>query len=49
MTIGQIKAINTYRPKIEVGQRAETGDLMDFIARSMGLDETGVRQMLLDL
>jgi hypothetical protein len=45
----RIKAINAYRPKIELGQRADIDDLVDFIARSTGLNESGVRQVLLEL
>ncbi len=45
----RIKAINAYRPKIELGERADTDDLVEFIARSTGLNESGVRQVLLEL
>jgi nucleoid DNA-binding protein len=45
----RIKAINAYRPKIELGKRAATDDLVEFIARSTGLNESGVRQVLLEL
>ena len=45
----KIKAINAYRPRIELGKRAGMDDLVDFIARSTGLNESGVRQVLLEL
>ena len=45
----KIKAINAYGPKIKLGKRAETDDLVEFIARSTGLNESGVRQVLLEL
>jgi len=45
----RIKAINAYRPRIKLGQRADTKDLVEFIARSTGLNESGVQQVLLEL
>lgn len=45
----KIKAINTYRPRLKLGRRAETDELVAFIARSTGLNESGVRQVLLEL
>lgn len=45
----RIKAISAYRPRIELGQRVENDELVDFIARSTGLNESGVRQVLLEL
>jgi hypothetical protein len=45
----KIKAINAYRPRVVLGKRAEIDDLVSFIARSTGLNESGVRQMLLEL
>jgi len=45
----KIKAINAYRPKIALGKRADTEALVAFIARSTGLNESGVRQVLLEL
>jgi hypothetical protein len=45
----KIQAINEYRPKIKLGKRAGTDDIVEFIARSTGLNESGVRQMLLEL
>lgn len=45
----RIKAINAYAPKIKLGRRATTEDLVEFIARSTGLNESGVRQVLLEL
>jgi len=45
----KIQAINAYAPKIKLGKRAKTDDLVEFIARSTGLNESGVRQVLLEL
>ena len=45
----RIKAINAYAPRVKLGKRAETDDLVEFIARSTGLNESGVRQVLLEL
>jgi len=45
----KIQAINTYRPKIDLGKRIGTNELVEFIARSTGLNESGVRQVLLEL
>ncbi|MBK8985784.1 MAG: hypothetical protein IPM39_06830 [Chloroflexi bacterium] len=45
----RIQAINAYRPKIKLGRTAETSELVEFIARSTGLNESGVRQVLLEL
>ena len=45
----QIEAINAYRPKVKLGRTAGTEELVDFIARSTGLNESGVRQVLLEL
>jgi len=45
----KIAAISTYRPKIALGKRVGTDDLVTFIARSTGLNESGVRQVLLEL
>jgi hypothetical protein len=45
----RIEAIHAYCPKIELGQRAEIEDLVEFIARSTGLNESGVQQVLLEL
>ena len=45
----RIKAINAYAPKIKLGKRAGTDDLVAFIARSTGINESGVRQVLLEL
>ena len=39
----------TYRPRIDLGKRPGMDDLVDFIARSTGLNESGVRQVLLEL
>lgn len=45
----RIQAINAYRPRIKLGRTVGTEDLVDFIARSTGLNESGVRQVLLEL
>ncbi len=45
----RIKAINAYCPRIKLGKQAGTDDLVEFIARSTGLNESGVRQVLLEL
>lgn len=45
----KIKAINAYMPRIELGRRAETEDLVDMIARGTGLNEGDIRQMLFEL
>jgi hypothetical protein len=46
---GRIKAINAYMPSIQLGKRAELSDLVDFIARSTGLNESTIRQVLIEL
>jgi hypothetical protein len=45
----RIQAINAYCPKIKLGQRVEMDEVVKFIARSTGLNESGVRQVLLEL
>lgn len=45
----RIEAINAYRPRVKLGRTAGTEELVDFIARSTGLNESGVRQVLLEL
>ncbi len=45
----KIQAINAYRPKLKLGRTATTDELVEFIARSTGLNESGVRQVLLEL
>jgi hypothetical protein len=45
----QIQAINAYRPQIVLGQRVGMADLVEFIARSTGLNESSIRQVLLEL
>ena len=45
----RIKAISAYRPKIVLGKRVNTEELVSFIARSTGLNESGVQQVLLEL
>lgn len=44
-----IQAITTYGPRLKLGRTADTDELVDFIARSTGLNESGVRQVLLEL
>ncbi len=43
----RIQAINAYRPRVKLGRTAGNEELVDFIARSIGLKESGVRQALL--
>ncbi len=45
----RIAAINAYRPRIKLGRTAGNDELVEFIARSTGLNESGVRQVLLEL
>jgi len=45
----QIEAIKAYCPYVKLGQRIEMDQLVPFIARSSGLNESGVRQVLLEL
>ena len=45
----RIQAVSAYCPKVKLGKRAGTGDLVDFIARSTGLNEGTVRQVVLEL
>lgn len=45
----RIKAINAYMPNIKLGKRAEMSDLVEFIARSTGLNESTISQVLLEL
>ena len=45
----QIKAIAAYRPKLVLGKRAELKELVQFIARSTGLNEGTIRQVLTEL
>ena len=45
----RIQAINSYCPKVDLGNRVGTDELVTFIARSTGLNESGVRQVLLEL
>ena len=45
----KIQAINTYRPRIKLGKRAGTDDLVAFIARSTGLNEGTISQVLIEL
>jgi len=44
-----IQAIKAYCPVIQLGKRAELNDLVDFIARSTGLNEGTIRQVLIEL
>ncbi len=45
----RIKAINAYMPNLKLGKRAEMSDLVEFIARSTGLNESTIRQVLIEL
>lgn len=45
----KIQAVNNYRPKLKLGRTAGTEELVAFIARSTGLNESGIRQVLLEL
>ena len=45
----RIKAINAYIPSIQLGKRVGMDDLVDFIARSTGLNEGTIRQVLTEL
>jgi len=44
-----IQAIKAYCPTIQLGKRAELNDLVSFIARSTGLNEGTIRQVLIEL
>ena len=43
----RIQAINAYRQRVKLGRTAGTEELVEFIARSTGLNESGVRQAFL--
>ena len=45
----KIQAINAYRPRIKLGKRAGIDDLVEYIARSTGLNESTIRQVLIEL
>ena len=45
----RIKAINAYMPAIKLGKRATMSDLVAFISRSTGLNESTISQVLLEL
>lgn len=45
----RIQAINAHRPRLKLGRTAGTEELVEYIARSTGLNESGVRQVLLEL
>ena len=45
----RIKAIKAHCPRIVLGKRVGTEQLVEFIARSTGLNESGVKQVLLEL
>jgi len=45
----RIKAINAYMPTIKLGKRATMSDLVAFISRSTGLNESTISQVLLEL
>jgi len=42
----RIKAIKSYQPRIKLGKRATTDDLVAFISAHSELDETIIRQVL---
>jgi len=44
----RIKAINAYRPRIVLGKRVEMDEQVRFIARSTGLNESTIRQVLIE-
>ncbi|MBN2088661.1 hypothetical protein JW964_03565 [candidate division KSB1 bacterium] len=44
-----IKAINAYRPKLVLGKRVDMKEMIEFIARSTGLNEGTIRQVLIEL
>ncbi len=39
----KIQAINAYCPRVKLGRTASNDELVEFIARSTGLNESGVR------
>lgn len=45
----RIRAIGAYRPRLRYGKRIQREGLAKFIARSSGLNESGILQMLLEL
>ena len=45
----RINAIAAYGPRIDLGRTAEMGDLVAYIATRTGLNESGIRQVLLEL
>jgi nucleoid DNA-binding protein len=45
----RIRAINAYRPRVDLGKRAGMDDLVDLISARTGLNEGDVRQVLLEL
>lgn len=45
----RIKAIGAYQPRIVLGKRAGMDEMVDFISRSTGLNESTIRQVLLEL
>ena len=45
----RIEAITAYRPRIKLGKRVEMDELVAFIARSTGLNEGTIRQVLIEL
>ena len=44
-----MKAVGTYMPRVVRGPAVERDELVEFIARSTGLNESGVQQVLLEL
>jgi hypothetical protein len=45
----RIKAVGTYRPRIRLGRTADRQDLVRFISRSTGLNESDILQVLTEL
>ena len=45
----RMNAIQAYCPRIKSGSTVDMEDLVEFIARSTGLNESGVRHVLLEL
>lgn len=45
----KIQAISAYRPRLKLDRTTDMEDLVEYIARSTGLNESGVRQVLLEL
>jgi hypothetical protein len=45
----KINAIGSYRPRIVLGRTIEMSDLVSYIATRTSLNESGIRQVLLEL